>query len=62
MNGIEGIKGHTFNASPSEYPLKVIDCAKKDLDVEDELFGHAEGVEVGATDGLAEHVGDAHSA
>ena len=62
MNEIEGIQEHTFNTSLSEYPLEVIDCAKKHLDVEDELFGHAEGVEVGAVADLAEHVGDARSA
>jgi hypothetical protein len=52
---------HTFDASPREYPLEIIDCAKEDLDVKDELFGHADGVEVGAVADLAEHVGDACS-
>jgi hypothetical protein len=59
MNEIEGIKEHTFNASLSEYPLEVIDCAKEHLDVEDEPFRYAEGVEVGVVTDLAEHVGDA---
>jgi len=62
MNENEGIKEHTFMAPLSEYPLEVIDCAKKYLDVEDELFGHAEGVEVGAVADLAEHIRDARSA
>ena len=61
MNEIKGIKEHTFKASLSEYPLKVIDCPRKHLDVEDELFSHAEGVEVGAVADLAEHVRDARS-
>jgi hypothetical protein len=61
MNEIEGIKEHTFHASLSEYPLEVIDCAKEHLDVEDELFGHAEGVEIGAVTDFAKHVRDAPS-
>ena len=52
-----GINTPTFNSSTNEYPLEVIDCPKKHLDVEDELFGHADGVEVGAIAGLVEHVG-----
>ena len=62
MSEVEGIEEHTFNTSPSEFPLEIIDCAKKHLHVEDELFSHAEGVEVGAVADLAEHVGDARSA
>ena len=59
---IEEITEHTFNTSLSEYPLEVIDHAKKHLDMEDELFGHAEAIEVGAVANLGEHVRDARSA
>jgi len=52
---------HTFDTSSGKYPLEIINCAKEDLDMKDELFGHADGVEVGAVADLAKHVGDACS-